>query len=426
MRHLAIFTTILTIFCLAFMIPTEAKVKHHKYTRTHTRSTTTTVVTSGPNTLAAEINRALARINPNAQVGIAIKSMKYGDSLYTKNDKNLFVPASTLKVFTAEAALLYLGGDYKFTTRFVTDAKTLNNGVLEGNVYLINSGDPTLTFYDIADLIAALKAQQINEISGNIYIDNTAYDQVTTGPGWLWNDTKNCYGAPISASIINHNCLSFRVTPSHSIGSAANVLTDPRAYYANIRNSVTTRAHSSKTCYVKLDGAEGGTISISGCLSKGNYGAGVSTVITNIMEYDKALLADLFSRYNIKVDGTIAAGNTVITTSELSRHESKPLSDLIISMLKKSDNVIAGSLFKKIGETYTHRQGTWENGGTSVSKILSQNADLDIWRINLIDGSGLSRYNQVTPNQLLQVLNFAYHNDKTNYQFFIGITSGWC
>jgi D-alanyl-D-alanine carboxypeptidase/D-alanyl-D-alanine-endopeptidase (penicillin-binding protein 4) len=406
-RHLVLFISAWLITTLVCVAGAEARGRH----------TAKAVAVSGTAALTNDINQALARINPNAHVGIVIKSMKYGDTLYSKNDKSLFVPASTLKVFTAEAALLYLGGEYKFPTRFVTDAKTVENGVLDGNVYLINSGDPTLTYYDIADLIGALKSQQINQITGNVYIDNTAYDQATTGPGWLWNDTKNCYGAPISASIINHNCLSFRVTPSHTTGNAANILTDPHAYYASIRNSVVTRAHSSRTCYVKLDGEDGGAITISGCLSKGNFGAGVSTVITNIMEYDKALLSDLFDRYNIHIQGTIAPGTAVLQTSELARHESKPLKDLITNMLKMSDNVIAGSIFKKIGELYTHRQGTWENGGTSVSKILSQRADLDIWRINLIDGSGLSRYNQVTPNQLLQVLNFAYHNSKTNYQF---------
>jgi serine-type D-Ala-D-Ala carboxypeptidase/endopeptidase (penicillin-binding protein 4) len=411
-KHLVLFMTACVISCLGFTTLAEAKTRHHR--QAHTVPITTI---TGSAALTAEINHALQRMNPNAHIGIAIKSMKYGDVLYSKNDKSLFVPASIIKVFTAEAALLYLGPNYTFPTRFVTDSKSINNGVLDGNIYLINSGDPTLTYYDVADLIAALKSQQINEITGNVYIDNTAYDKVTTGPGWLWTDTKNCYGAPISASIINHNCLSFRVTPARNTGSTANILTDPRAYYANIRNSVITRAHSTKTCFVKLEGEEGGMITVSGCLSKGNYGAGVSTVITNILEYDKALLANLFNSYNISIKGNIIEGIATQNTSELARHDSKPLKDLITNMLKMSDNVIAGSLFKKVGEMYTHRQGTWENGGTSISKILSQRANLDIWRINLIDGSGLSRYNQATPDQLLQVLNFAYHNDETNLHF---------
>jgi serine-type D-Ala-D-Ala carboxypeptidase/endopeptidase (penicillin-binding protein 4) len=368
------------------------------------------------NDLSYNISQALRTINPYTKVGITVKSMKYGDTLFARNDRNTFVPASTLKVMTAEAALLYLGPGYKFPTRLVTDAPNAARGALNGNLYLINSGDPTLTYADLSELVTQLKAQNINTIRGNVYIDNSAYDEVTTGPGWLWNDKKYCYGAPISASIINHNCLSFRVAPGRSNGSAATVITDPRAYFANIQSSVVTHARGSRTCYVRLDGAKGGTVAISGCLAKGS-GAGVSTVINDIMQYDKSLIRDLLVRNGIQVEGVITAGTAKSQTKEIAHHDSKPLYQLITDMLKMSDNIIAGSLFKKIGELYYHRAGTWENGGNAVAQVLSKQAALDIWRMTLIDGSGLSRYNQVTPAQMLKVLEFAFHNNATNYAF---------
>lgn len=402
MRSLALIVTGIAA-CLSFATASFGK------TSSHTIYGTTALVTG--------INHTILSMNPNAHIGIAIKSMKYGDTIYTKNERTLFVPASTLKVFTAEAALLFLGPNFKFPTRFVTDATSINNGTLNGNLYLVNSGDPTLTYYDVADLMTNLKSQRIQEITGNVYIDNTAYDQATTGPGWLWNDKKYCYGAPISASIINHNCLSFKVTPAKYSGIAAHITTDPRLYYASIRNGIVTRSHGGRrSCYVKLDGAEGGAISVSGCMAKGHGSAGVTTVIHDVLQYDKSLLQDLFRRAGIRVRGGITAGAASPESTELARHESKPLRQLISDMLKMSDNIIAGSLFKKIGEMYTHRPGTWESGSTAVSQILSKNADVDVWRLSLIDGSGLSRYNQVTPAQMLQVLDFAYH-DSTNFDF---------
>src|SRR5207247_10741851 len=65
---------------------------------------------------------------PISLVDIHIKSMKYGDTLYVKNDQRLFTPASILKILTAEAALLYLGPEYKFPTTLLTDAKNMDNG----------------------------------------------------------------------------------------------------------------------------------------------------------------------------------------------------------------------------------------------------------------------------------------------------------
>ncbi|HLB58008.1 MAG TPA: D-alanyl-D-alanine carboxypeptidase/D-alanyl-D-alanine-endopeptidase, partial [Gammaproteobacteria bacterium] len=171
------------------------------------RSKISTQPIYGKDKLIAEINRILTSVDSNASVGIAVKSMRYGDTLYAKNINQLFVPASILKIFTAEAALLYLGPTFTFPTRFFTDAADSNTsrGVLNGNIYLVHSGDPSLTYSDITTLMTTLKSQQIHSVNGNVYIDNTAYDQAGIGPGWDGDDTRYCYGAPINASIINHN-----------------------------------------------------------------------------------------------------------------------------------------------------------------------------------------------------------------------------
>jgi serine-type D-Ala-D-Ala carboxypeptidase/endopeptidase (penicillin-binding protein 4) len=86
-------------------------------------------------------------------------------------------------------------------------------------------------------------------------------------------------------------------------------------------------------------------------------------------------------------------------------------------MMKKSDNIIAGALFKKLGQVYSKRPGSWENGGIAVEKILSTKIGVNTSGMRIIDGSGLSRYNQITPHQMMQVLDFAYHHNGTNYEF---------
>src|SRR3990167_6187029 len=185
-----------------------------------------------------ELNRLIQTNLSNADISVYVRSMKYGDMLYARNIHRLLIPASTLKIFTAEAALLYLGPDYRFSTQLLTDAKSIKNGVLQGNLYVVLNGDPSLTYYDLADLLLNLRSQQIQAIAGNVYIDNTAYDQSFYGPGWIWKDKSYCYAAPISASIINHNCLSFKVAPSKTPGKAAEVVKFPKYFYPSIRNGV--------------------------------------------------------------------------------------------------------------------------------------------------------------------------------------------
>src|SRR5262249_49846280 len=144
--------------------------------------------------------------DPNATIGVFVKSMRNAQSMYSHNSYQPLVPASTMKVLTAEAALLFLKPEYRFTTQLLTDAKSVKDGVLQGNLYIVLSGDPSLTYNDLLDLLLNLKTQQITGIAGNVYIDNTAYDQRFYGPNWEWKDKSYCYAAPISASIINHNC----------------------------------------------------------------------------------------------------------------------------------------------------------------------------------------------------------------------------
>jgi serine-type D-Ala-D-Ala carboxypeptidase/endopeptidase (penicillin-binding protein 4) len=355
---------LILIFLLCLDTTAFAKKRHlHSSHASHAKAAAP-VNTSiyGTAALDAEINRAIANVNPNLNVGVQIKSMRHGDTLYTRNAYQYFVPASILKVFTAESALLFMGPEYKFPTVFATDAGSINNGVLQGNLYLIHSGDPSLTYYDLSDLMKALKEKNIQRIAGNVYIDTSAYDQEIYGPGWISNDTRFCYAAPISASIINHNCMVVQV-------------------------------------------------------KRGKASQGMSSVVTNIIHYNKSLIQSLFQRNGIYISGSILPGVAPQKTPIIASHFSKPLRDLITEMLKKSDNIIAGSLFKKMGELYANQPGSWQNGGSAVKQILQQKMGVDIGRMNILDGSGLSRNNQIAPAQMLQVLDFAYHNNATNYDF---------
>jgi len=373
------------------------------------------IVIYGKAQLAAEINHILQAYQ-NADIGVYVKSMKYGDTLYAQNINHPFVPASILKILTAETALLYLGPEYRFSTQLVTDAKSVNNGVLDGNLYLVHSGDPSLTYYDLISLMNSLKSQQISSVTGNVYVDDTAFDQSYGAPGWMAKDARFCYGAPISAGIVNHNCLPFRIVPGHKSGQLAQIMTSPRYYYPALQNTVMTKPRHSRGCYLKL-GSSQSALSLEGCMPKGHYAWGVSYVVENVLSYNVSLVKNLFHRYGVRVLGHVTPGKAQSTLAQVGDHRSQPLRVIVNDMMKKSDNVIAGALFKKLGQVYTRQPGSWENGGHAVERILSEKIGINTSGMRLIDGSGLSRYNQISPLQMMQVLDFAYHHVGTNYEF---------
>lgn len=369
----------------------------------------------GASQLTNQLNNAIHSDGNNADVGVYVKSMKYGDSLYSKNINQPLVPASTLKVLTAEAALIFLGPEYRFSTQLLTDAKTVKDGILQGNLYVVLGGDPSLTYFDLSELVMTLNSEQIQAVSGNVYIDNTAYDQRFYGPDWKLDYKGNCWAAPISASIINRNCLSFKVTSS-SAGRSAQVVTSPRYFYPTIKNSVMTKSYGARSCSVRLSSDANSMIAIEGCIPAGRA-FGISYVVTDIPEYNRTLFKSLLIRTGIHVYGSVTFGSAPENLSLIGSHASKPLRLLINDMLKKSDNIIAGAIFKKLGQLYTHQPGSWENGGYAVSQILSKHAGMGTSKLRILDGSGLSPSNLTTPAQMMQVLNFAYHHYPTSYEF---------
>lgn len=329
--------------------------------------------------LSSQINSLVNNSNTNASISVYVKSMKYGDPLYNRNINQPMTPASTMKIMTAEAALLFLGPDYRFSTQLLTDGTSVKNGVLQGNLYIVLSGDPSLTYDDLSDLLDSLRSQQIQAIAGNVYIDNTAYDQRFYGPGWVWNDKNYCYGAPISASIINHNCPPVKVTRIKTASRKAH----GRSAHRKTVKSVWT----------------------------------INKVVTDIPDYNRTLFKNILSGMGIKVYGSVTFGSAPAKAAMVSQHASKPLRELLTDMLKKSDNIIAGAVFKKIGQLYNRQPGSWENSSYAVSQILSRKANVNLVGMRILDGSGLSPNNLATAAQMMQVLDFAYHHSGISYDF---------
>lgn len=355
----------------------------------------------------------------NADVGVYVKSMKHGDVLYEYNIYEPMTPASTMKVITAEAALLYLGPTYRFTTQLLTDATGIKSGVLQGNLYIVLSGDPSLKYEDLAGLMASLQSHGVSAIRGNVYIDSTAYDQRFYGPGWHWDDKNYCYAAPIGASIIDHNCIPFKVAPSSVTGGKATVVKSSKYFLPGIRNSVVTK--STRGCGLKLSTSSNSIIDLDGCMRKGRSGLGLTYVVADIPEYNRALFKSLLKQMDIDVYGNVTFGTASKTLSLMGKHESEPLRDLVKKMLKKSDNIIAGAVFKKLGQLYTGKPGSWENGSVAVANILSNKIGMSKSGLRLLDGSGLSPDNLASPSQLMQVLEYAFRHDHISTDFITSL-----
>lgn len=160
-------------------------------------------------------------------------------------------PASCQKVITAVAAFELLGKEYRYKTGFGYEGK-ITNGILNGNLYLAGSGDPTLgswrwesTTEDqvVKEWINAIKQAGITSLNGGMTFNNKGWGTETIPDGWIWQDIGNYYGA--GASLLNwrENQYDLIIKSGRKIGDTCEIIrTNPKLYNASLICEVTTAA----------------------------------------------------------------------------------------------------------------------------------------------------------------------------------------
>lgn len=344
---------------------------------------------------------------PNLNVGVIIESSNNGAVLYQHNGNQTFIPASTLKTFTAAAALSYLGPDYILRTQFLTNTNSIQNGVLNGNLYARFAGDADLTVNDLNSMIAALVSKGIHEVQGSLIIDDHALDQSNWAPGSMWQDEILCYAAPATSIILNRNCFGLSIGPG-PLNGLANVRISPT--YANISIFNQTKTTSRNTCPLNLVELSHNTYELSGCIAAHHPGISDAVAINNSRQAGTDILLGLLKKHNITINGGVYYAVAPNNTNILVEHDSDPLGKVITHMLKKSDDLVTDALYKKLASVYFNTTGTWANGKQALSSILSPHTGLNFNQMVIVDGSGLSRNNQISPAQLAALLNYAYQS----------------
>jgi len=148
----------------------------------------------------------------NANWGVVIQSLQTGEIIYQRNEQKSFMPASNMKLFTTSAALTSLTPDFRYTTTLIANG-SIKRGVLDGDLILKGSGDPTIsgrynggkvteTFEQWAD---SAKAKGIWEIKGNLLGDDNCFDEDFYGDGWDANYETDWYAAQFGGIMFNDN-----------------------------------------------------------------------------------------------------------------------------------------------------------------------------------------------------------------------------
>ena len=355
--------------------------------------------------IAVHIENLLQQMNSSIDLGIMVQSLSSHAVWYESNADHAYVPASTAKLFTAAAVLKQLGPDYRYHTQ-LRAFKNIDKGVLHSPLYIRFTGDPRLDKTDLMILIKELKQLGIYKVKGKVYIDDAALSKADYGPGWMWDDNAFCFSGPIGAINLNSNCFHVTIKPEVQPGKQVSIKFAEKPSFVNLSNYAKTKSNKVEDCFLDVHANVNNGYTVRGCMTTDGSTKEWDLAITNPRNYIKDTLRELFAKQNIKISHMIHFGRTPTKLPVLIDHASVPMLELVSTMLKESDNLIAGVLFKTLGAEYYHQAGTWRNGAKALNSLLEKMIGAQANHVVILDGTGLSRYNLITPKAFVSLLDY--------------------
>lgn len=349
----------------------------------------------------------------HAHWGVHVRSLRRGDTLYQRDGDKLFVPASNMKLLTGAAALAVLGPDFRYRTELLA-AGPLRGGVLRGDLVVRGSGDPTISVRFAPDPRAvfrawadSLRARGVVRIAGRIVGDDDVFDELPLGRGWAWDDLDAAYSAEISGLPFNEGALAVRAVADPTAAAGVRVALDPPTGYVAVVPRL--RIAAGERPSLQLIRAPTGTaVELRGALSPTDSAVTERVAVRNPTLFFATVLRETLREAGIVVEGAAVDVDDLPLAQRgaagalLFAHRSPSLAEILPAYLKPSQNQIAEILLRTVGR---EARGT----GSAVAGAATIDSLLAAWRVEprravIADGSGLSRYDLVSPELLAGVL----------------------
>ena len=366
----------------------------------------------------------------NANVGVAVLSLESGEYFYRKNENKNFIPASTQKLITTAAALEFLGPDFRFYTNLYLDGEIQENGEFLGNIIIRGSGDPTLSEYFtdepseiIQEWVDVLDSLGITSIRGNIIGDDSYFDDHYYAPGWSWDDMTYPYSSQVNAISFYDNKIDLHVFPGDSLNPVASVSMFPENTYVQIINNVRTAQHGEASEIGIIREARTNIIELYGNIARDtsvrDYRMDLAVTIHNPTRFILNLFKNSLERRQIRFRGALFDINDwhekirYVDMNPVHVRESKPVAEIIGITNRESHNLCADILLKTIGKE-TRGEGSF-SAGTEQLENFCMMSGINTDNIKLVDGSGLSRYNLMSPAYQIALLSAVYRSPYSDY-----------
>ena len=359
--------------------------------------------------LPAGINAAINKSGiPKKDISIYIKEVGNSNRVVASlNADTVRTPASVIKVLSTYAAVLKLGFDYRWPTKFYMRGK-VKGGVLKGDLIVKGFGDPTLSAKDLSGIVANIKAKGIRRITGNIVIDRSYFKVGTKDNSGFDQHTYSPYNAMPDAMMFNERISTICVSPRQNRVSKKT----PDGSYKIVNNlkpvNKPCRGRYSWPSF-KVDKSQATpTVFLRGPISKKCGTRNLCQVITKPYKSFYYALKDALQKRGVVVNGGFRLNKVPRNAKELFTHYSKPLEKIVSKTAKKSNNLYARHLMLLLGAKMYGAPSTLSKGRQAVTYILRSRGALKRGSLHIDNGCGLSRTSKITAKVLAGVYDHAY------------------
>ena len=356
-----------------------------------------------------------------ASFSLGVKDVQEGKTVYSYDTDRLQSPASVLKTVATATALEILGEDYRYPTTLEYDG-ILENGTLEGNLYIKGSGDPSLGSSHFAlgqnkflsTWIAALQKAGIKHITGSVISDESIFDTEGVSIKWLREDMGNYY-APGSYGISIFDNM-YKLSLQTGAAGTRPVLkgTEPDIPFIRFKNYLKAAPVSSDSAYIigaPLDDVR----YLYGVLPANREAYVLKGDIPDPALYLARYLTDQLQQKGIRVDGSPSCYRIEVEENRWKKGERKEIVTTYSPTLREiasicnhvSHNLYADALVKTVGLQYKPRRNEMISSfgrGVQVVKEYWEKKGLDVFPLRMNDGSGLAPADKVSAGFMGELL----------------------
>ena len=377
--------------------------------------------------LAEVVDRILGNtLLRGAAIGVQVVDLADDRLLYSRNCDSLFIPASCMKILSGGAALELLGGDFRFRTDIVHDG-VMSDSIIDGNMYVIGSGDPFLVSERIWLLARELHNRGIRTVKGDLVADVSLFDGETYVEAWGKQDSR-AYHARISAFSVNFNTFSFHVYPGSRSGTNPRIVPDFDIPGYVFENDATVSSSGGRDLWIeRIDGpgTPQGKQSFlgTGAVRPGREPYTEYRSVSNVPYHGLEVLRNVMTDVGVRCAGDLRTGSPPDSSGTILTFESKAFPLIVRDLMKYSNNFIAEQVNRTLAAYFEGPPGSREKG---LKVIRDHLVSLGMWRegYHLDDASGLSRRSRISPALLVSYLSHIAADGRYSADFESALAKG--